>query len=108
MQMLAEASKSMAVDGKTHALIDCLGIVPGRIKLMEVGNLRLPTWAGTRLSTTRPILCSRGSRGGSYFYFVHSLCAGMILVLKAIEFRRSGSARLQNFWSCNKDDYPSH
>ena len=70
MQMLAEASEeSMNDEG---GLIDCLGIVPGRIRLMEVGNLRLPHmgWNQIEHDETHPLL--RGIRSGSYFYFVHS------------------------------------
>ncbi|MFQ2093193.1 imidazole glycerol phosphate synthase subunit HisH [Aeromonas taiwanensis] len=70
MQMLAEASEeSMNDEG---GLIDCLGIVPGKIRLMEVGNLRLPHmgWNQIEHSETHPLL--KGIPSGSYFYFVHS------------------------------------
>ncbi len=43
MQMLAEASEeSMSTDDPSERLIDCLGIVPGKIRLMEVGNAPAP------------------------------------------------------------------
>ncbi|WP_111872665.1 imidazole glycerol phosphate synthase subunit HisH [Aeromonas bivalvium] len=70
MQMLAEASEeTMIADGR---LIDCLGIVPGRIRLMEVGDLRLPHmgWNQIEHDETHPLL--KGIPSGSYFYFVHS------------------------------------
>ena len=73
MQMLAQASEeNMSTDGDSGQLIDCLGIVPGRIRLMEVGNLRLPHmgWNQIEHDETHPLL--RGIRSGSYFYFVHS------------------------------------
>lgn len=73
MQMLAQASEeSMSTDGSEGGLIDCLGIVPGRIRLMEVGNLRLPHmgWNQIEHDETHPLL--RGIPSGSYFYFVHS------------------------------------
>ena len=73
MQMLAQASEeNMSIDGDSGQLIDCLGIVPGRIRLMEVGNLRLPHmgWNQIEHDETHPLL--RGIRSGSYFYFVHS------------------------------------
>ena len=73
MQMLAQASEeNMSIDGDSGQLIDCLGIVPGRIRLMEVGNLRLPHmgWNQIDHDETHPLL--RGIRSGSYFYFVHS------------------------------------
>jgi imidazole glycerol-phosphate synthase subunit HisH len=74
MQMLAEASEeTMAGDkGRNGALIEGLGIVPGKIRLMEVGNLRLPHmgWNQIEHDETHPLLA--GIPSGSYFYFVHS------------------------------------
>lgn len=73
MQMLAQASEeTMSADGSEGGLIDCLGIVPGRIRLMAVGNLRLPHmgWNQIDHDETHPLL--KGIPSGSYFYFVHS------------------------------------
>ena len=39
MQMLAQASEESMDD---ESDIQCLGIIPGKVKLMQVGNLRLP------------------------------------------------------------------
>ncbi|WP_434662384.1 imidazole glycerol phosphate synthase subunit HisH [Aeromonas sp. NJAU223] len=74
MQMLAEASEETMTDedDNSSALIEGLGIVPGRIRLMEVGNLRLPHmgWNQIAHDETHPLL--KGIPSGSYFYFVHS------------------------------------
>ncbi|MFM5854815.1 imidazole glycerol phosphate synthase subunit HisH [Aeromonas rivipollensis] len=73
MQMLAQSSEeNMSADGGEGLLIDCLGIVPGRIRLMEVGDLRLPHmgWNQIEHDETHPLL--KGIQSGSYFYFVHS------------------------------------
>ena len=74
MQMLAQASEETmsGSDGSDEGLIEGLGIVPGRIRLMEVGNLRLPHmgWNQIEHDETHPLL--KGIRSGSYFYFVHS------------------------------------
>lgn len=74
MQMLAQASEETMCGSEKpdEGLIDCLGIVPGRIRLMEVGNLRLPHmgWNQIEHNETHPLL--RGIPSGSYFYFVHS------------------------------------
>ena len=74
MQMLAEASEETMTgeDGNNGALIEGLGIVPGKIRLMEVGNLRLPHmgWNQIMHDETHPLL--KGIPSGSYFYFVHS------------------------------------
>ncbi|MFM5842518.1 imidazole glycerol phosphate synthase subunit HisH [Aeromonas sanarellii] len=73
MQMLAQASEeSMNTADQGCGEIDCLGIVPGKIRLMEVGNLRLPHmgWNQITHDETHPLL--KGIHSGSYFYFVHS------------------------------------
>ncbi|WP_421190584.1 imidazole glycerol phosphate synthase subunit HisH [Aeromonas sanarellii] len=73
MQMLAQGSEeSMNTADQGCGEIDCLGIVPGKIRLMEVGNLRLPHmgWNQITHDETHPLL--KGIHSGSYFYFVHS------------------------------------
>ena len=73
MQMLAQASEeNMSADGSEGALIDCLGIVPGRIRLMEVGNLRLPHMGWNRVYPQAGNRLFQGIEDGAYFYFVHS------------------------------------
>ena len=69
MQMLAQASEEhMGGESDIH----CLGIVPGKVKLMEVGTLRLPHmgWNQVIHDGTNPLF--DGIPSGSYFYFVHS------------------------------------
>lgn len=69
MQMLAQASEEhMGGESDIH----CLGIVPGKVKLMEVGTLRLPHmgWNQVVHDGTNPLF--DGIPSGSYFYFVHS------------------------------------
>ena len=69
MQMLAQASEEH-MGGESD--IDCLGIVPGQVKLMQVGDLRLPHmgWNQVEHDGTHPLF--NGIPSGSYFYFVHS------------------------------------
>ena len=69
MQMLAQASEEH-MGGESD--IDCLGIVPGKVKLMQVGELRLPHmgWNQVEHDGTHPLF--NGIPSGSYFYFVHS------------------------------------
>lgn len=69
MQMLAQASEE-SMDGEAD--IQCLGIIPGKVKLMQVGNLRLPHmgWNQIEYDGTHPLF--NGIPSGSYFYFVHS------------------------------------
>ncbi|WP_024870764.1 imidazole glycerol phosphate synthase subunit HisH [Tolumonas lignilytica] len=69
MQMLAQASEE-SMDGEAD--IQCLGIIPGKVKLMQVGDLRLPHmgWNQIEHDGTHPLF--KGIPSGSYFYFVHS------------------------------------
>ena len=69
MQMLAQASEE-SMDGEAD--IQCLGIIPGKVKLMQVGNLRLPHmgWNQIEHDGIHPLF--NGIPSGSYFYFVHS------------------------------------
>lgn len=69
MQMLAQASEEH-MGGESD--IACLGIVPGKVKLMQVGSLRLPHmgWNQVEHDGTHPLF--NGIPSGSYFYFVHS------------------------------------
>lgn len=69
MQMLAVSSEER-MGGETD--IECLGIIPGKIRLMQVGDLRLPHmgWNQVWHDETHPLL--KGIPSGSHFYFVHS------------------------------------
>ncbi len=69
MQMLAQSSEE-SMDGEAD--IDCLGIIPGKVKLMQVGNLRLPHmgWNQIEHDGTHPLF--KGIPSGRDFYFVHS------------------------------------
>lgn len=69
MQMLAESSEERM---GSDADIECLGIIPGKIRLMQVDDLRLPHmgWNQVWHDETHPLL--KGIPSGSYFYFVHS------------------------------------
>ena len=69
MQMLAQASEESMDD---ESDIQCLGIIPGKVKLMQVGDLRLPHmgWNQIEHDGTHPLF--NGIPSGSYFYFVHS------------------------------------
>ncbi|MFC3914012.1 imidazole glycerol phosphate synthase subunit HisH [Pseudaeromonas sharmana] len=69
MQMLAEASEEHMGSEQDIA---CLGIVPGKVKLMQVGALRLPHmgWNQIEHDGSHPLFA--GIPSGSYFYFVHS------------------------------------
>ena len=68
MQMLAQASEEH-MGGESD--IDCLGIVPGKVKLMQVGDLRLPHMGWNTLEPVRPSALTAGLEEGAQAYFVH-------------------------------------
>ena len=69
MQMLAQASEE-SMDGEAD--IQCLGIIPGKVKLMQVGDLRLPHMGWNQIEHDGTHTLFNGIPSGSYFYFVHS------------------------------------
>ena len=69
MQMLSRVSEEKMNSDEN---VPCLNLVDSRVRLMEVGNLRLPHmgWDQISYNGEHPLL--RGIPNGSYFYFVHS------------------------------------
>ncbi len=50
----------------------CLGLIPGQVKRMQVGELRLPHMGWNQISPVEQNTLFKGIDAGSYFYFVHS------------------------------------
>ena len=67
MQLMVSESEE-GKDGNT----ECLGMIPGIVKRMQVGDLRLPHmgWNTVIPETDSPLF--KGIDAGTYFYFVHS------------------------------------
>ncbi|MBF7073291.1 imidazole glycerol phosphate synthase subunit HisH [Glaciecola sp. MH2013] len=57
--------------GKTE-LTDCLGLMPGRVHRMQVGNQRLPHMGWNKVSSKYDNPLFKGIGDGEHFYFVHS------------------------------------
>ncbi|WP_412971228.1 imidazole glycerol phosphate synthase subunit HisH [Glaciecola sp. MF2-115] len=57
--------------GKTD-LTNTLGLIPGRVKRMQVGNLRLPHMGWNRVTSKYENPLFAGIPDGEHFYFVHS------------------------------------
>jgi glutamine amidotransferase len=72
MQLMVERSEESLADSTT-----CLGLIPGEVKRMEVGDLRLPHmgWNTVKASGDAPLF--KGIDESSYFYFVHSFAVGL-------------------------------
>ncbi|WP_337880846.1 imidazole glycerol phosphate synthase subunit HisH [Rheinheimera sp.] len=65
----------LLTDHSEEGDVDCLGILPGEVKRMQVGALRLPHMGWNTLTTTEngashPLLEGIGAQ--DYVYFVHS------------------------------------
>lgn len=67
MQLMVQQSEESLTD---HT--PCLGLIPGEVKRLQVGELRLPHmgWNTVIPITNAPLF--KGIDEGSYFYFVHS------------------------------------
>ena len=57
--------------GKTD-LTACLDLIPGRVKRMQVGDLRLPHMGWNRVTSKYDNPLFAGIPAGEHFYFVHS------------------------------------
>lgn len=67
MQLMVEESEE-GISGNTP----CLGLLPGQVKRMQVGNLRLPHMGWNTVTPVSDNPLFKGIDAGTYFYFVHS------------------------------------
>ena len=67
MQLLVERSEESRND-----YTPCLGIIPGEVKRLQVGELRLPHMGWNKVTPLGDSPLFKGIGAGSYFYFVHS------------------------------------
>ena len=67
MQLLVERSEESRND-----YTPCLGIIPGEVKRLQVGELRLPHMGWNTVTPLGDSPLFKGIGAGSYFYFVHS------------------------------------
>ena len=72
MQLMVEKSEESLSDNTP-----CLGVIPGQVKRLQVGDLRLPHmgWNTVTPDTDAPLF--KGIDAGSYFYFVHSFAVAV-------------------------------
>lgn len=67
MQLMVEDSE----EGK-GSTTQCLGLIPGTVKRMEVGHLRLPHMGWNTVTPEGDSPLFKDIPAGTYFYFVHS------------------------------------
>jgi glutamine amidotransferase len=72
MQLMVEKSEESLGDNTP-----CLSLIPGQVKRMQVGDLRLPHmgWNTVTAVTDAPLF--KGIDTDSYFYFVHSFAVAV-------------------------------
>lgn len=71
MQLMVQSSEE-AADGA----VSCLGLIPGQVKRMQVGELRLPHMGWNTVDVVADSPLFTGINSGTYFYFVHSFAVG--------------------------------
>ena len=72
MQLMVDYSEESLADNTP-----CLGMIPGAVKRMEVGDLRLPHMGWNTVTPTEQNTLFKGIDVDSYFYFVHSFAVAV-------------------------------
>jgi glutamine amidotransferase len=72
MQLMVEKSEESLTDSTP-----CLNLIPGQVKRMQVGDLRLPHMGWNTVSPVNDSPLFKGLDNNSYFYFVHSFAVGV-------------------------------
>lgn len=72
MQLMVEKSAESLKDSTP-----CLNLIPGEVKRMLVGDLRLPHMGWNTVSPVGDAPLFKGIPNGSYFYFVHSFAVAL-------------------------------
>jgi glutamine amidotransferase len=91
MQLMVDCSEESLADNTP-----CLGMIPGAVKRMQVGDLRLPHMGWNTVIPTEQNTLFKGIDVGSYFYFVHSFAVAVCeYTLATTEYGMSFSAALR-------------
>jgi glutamine amidotransferase len=72
MQLMVEKSEESLSDNTP-----CLGVIPGQVKRLQVGDLRLPHMGWNTVTPDADAPLFKGIDAGSYFYFVHSFAVAV-------------------------------
>lgn len=98
MQLMVDASQESAL-GKTNNT-PCLGLIPGQVNKMLVGDLRLPHMGWNQVSSVRHNPLFSGIDDGAYFYFVHGYAIDVYAhTLATCDYHQPFSAAI------NKDNF---
>jgi glutamine amidotransferase len=69
MQLMVEYSQENNLGEQVNT--ECLGLIPGSVNKMQVGELRLPHMGWNQVTSTRENPLFANIDDGAYFYFVH-------------------------------------
>ena len=99
MQLMTESS----TEGNEEVIIDCLGMIPTKVKSLDAQGNRLPHMGWNTLTSvdSHPVL--KGINVDDYFYFVHSYAAPISeYTLASCEYGSKFSAIIgkDNFIGC--------
>jgi imidazole glycerol-phosphate synthase subunit HisH len=72
MQLMVEKSAESLQD-----FTPCLNLIPGEVKRMQVGELRLPHMGWNTVTPLDSLSLFKGIPNGTYFYFVHSFAVAI-------------------------------
>jgi imidazole glycerol-phosphate synthase subunit HisH len=72
MQLMVEKSAESLQD-----FTPCLNLIPGEVKRMQVGELRLPHMGWNTVTPLDSLNLFKGIPNGTYFYFVHSFAVAI-------------------------------
>lgn len=94
MQLMVTRSEEKAQQSQQD-FTPCLDVIPGQVKRMQVGDLRLPHMGWNSVSPKNDLSIFRGIPAGTYFYFVHSFAVDVYEhTLASSEYGQSFSASL--------------
>lgn len=99
MQLMTESS----TEGSEDTVIDCLGMIPTKVKPLNAHGNRLPHMGWNTLTTVNDHPVLKGISVDDYFYFVHSYAAPISeFTLASCEYGSKFSAIIgkDNFIGC--------
>ena len=98
MQLMVENSQENNLDESRNT--PCLGLIPGAVKKMQVGELRLPHMGWNQVTSVRENPLFAGIDDGAYFYFVHGYAVSVYEhTLATCDYHQPFSAAI------NKDNF---
>lgn len=99
MQLMTESS----TEGNEEVIVDCLGMIPTKVKSLDAQGNRLPHMGWNTLTTVNEHPVLKGISVDDYFYFVHSYAAPISeYTLASCEYGSNFSAIIgkDNFIGC--------